>query len=545
MRSHKKIAFMIAAAMLPSLAFGLDTDPKPETKETPAKYLSMVEAQKAFGPEFGAEKNKEGTIAFLWGVTSTECFNDAFEIKPDAKRGEYTIFYKGKKEDCLEHAKQKAAASSENKLVGLSTIEELKMKLDGSFESLNLRYEDPTSDKNRVRLDAFKDADDALISHKSAADLLEEKKQEEEKRVADTLDASMNFVASCGRNLTELDLVDKVIEELADSKLVAGDDKKVAKLAEARKKANEKIYKACKLQIERGKMDQLADCGERLKKLAMEDDTYTKKVKDAYIALVGRLMNSTRLSLEEAYDAATDVIALIREFDLDEKEEKNLIASERNMQFHFLRRAAMEGADSENFQLIREKTLDFMLEADLEDDVVCLNDDGSVRPEMRLATACADSARMSAVLNQNTQFAVGTQKAAEAKAATELKLAQEKELLDRCTFNRQHNIQMIGDEEYRCNFAIAKRDAEAKAVLNAGVSSNGHGQVVNPQTTQNGVQPVQTTDQSGFNTTGYGAQNQNVANPNTNVTNTAPIQNTTVQPAQNVTVNTVPTLGRR
>ncbi len=497
MRSHKKLTLILATVMIPNLAFGLGpiTEKESETvKETPSvkapsipagSSLNLAQAETAFGRSFGAYI--DGNSIRFSGNTTEACLKE-FEFSSNIASGQVMITFVGKDGACLDYAEAKEASSADNKVIRLSTVSDLKLTATKSFDPLVLVSEDPNLDRSTA-YDALKDIakGDAPIKYTSAEDIEAEKKRIAAEEAAVEIKYALAVVAGCGRNLDELDLRSSTLDDLEKIKdvVLETDSKKDDKwfLAQ-RKKTDEKIFAACKLQITRGKTDQLADCTERLQLLAARDASYIGKIKGLYVDLIGRLMNSTRLPMDEAYDASMEVLATLRELglEIDErdekvlaKEEKQLAQLEDNLHLHFLKRAAAEGSESENFQMMQEKALEHML---AKDEALCLTDAGILNPQMRMNHACAGAATMAAQFQQISQHAVVTQGMLVAKANADLLKAQSAEKLNHCSVAKANNLALTAEQQNECNFLVAQAEMAAKATANAGISTSGFAEPV-------------------------------------------------------------------
>jgi hypothetical protein len=482
MRFPSKKAFVRASLLLifaiPTLAHAETPEEKTsrEAKESADKkshYISLSEAQAAFGSEFSLE-DKSGTFT-LYGGTSEDCLG-SFDFSNDPKKGQFKILYKGTNDSCLKF-ETATKDLPKGKFRSLADLPDGKMKPTGTFDLVNLVSDNANSSKSPWTSEELKTDADKSLSNVAAEDVATKKKKALADKKQAEIDRDKDIVKTCNRGLKELDVGDAALARLAKIPEVVKDlgDQYFTDKGEAIRAAK---FKACRIQILKAKTDDLAasDCESRLKKIAAADDKYTAKVKALYLELVNRYMNSTTLDMEDAYAASVDTITKLREYDLTDKEAKDVDAAERNVNLHFLRLAAMKGSDSDEFKSMKDHMLEYMLAGD---GANCLNEQGVIpmNSAQRYNAACASSQWLSNQLVQQVQLAGSNQLVlnAQATAATAKANADQAKLL-----NDQYVLACGGlaataspDGKHTCA-AILADDAKAKTdAANVGISTNG------------------------------------------------------------------------
>lgn len=465
MRSHLKLSFILAAAIFPTLLIA--ADPVVLVQTTEDRLLNLEEAKRAFH-EFAVVKEDDGKMAALYGTTSKECMN-AFTVENDSKKGEFTIsFSKGSDPTCLDYSKLDVKEHE-----SLSKKQGAKLVFTTSLTTVNLRSEDKKSDRRPDIFDELLDADrNEKISFVSDADNEKNKKSEAEKQAALDVQKDYLLATSCVHGLTELDMRTTAIENLANVKdFVAKDEIGDKWFSKMRKETNEKIFSACKLQVSRAKTYDLGLCDDRLAKLVAQDDTYGPKVRALYMTLVNRYMNSSSLSVAEAFDKAEGMIETLRGMDLDEKESAALDVAERNLYLTMLRKASVEGLESEAFTGMSDKFKAHLLDSDT---LGCLDGDARLLVTQRMNAGCREAAWMSAQLQKSASMA--TAYAGILKKKAELQFAQEQEQMK---YSGCMEIKAAGGiVTPECQALETKRSNAASAVANQDIQTGAFGEIV-------------------------------------------------------------------
>ncbi|MBS1963453.1 MAG: hypothetical protein JST04_14655 [Bdellovibrionales bacterium] len=517
MRFPSKKAFVRASLVL---IFAIPTWAHAE--DAKAKYLNVDEAKTAFGAEFSLEK--DGDYFTLYGGTTKSC-RDLYEIASDANAGTFSIHFKGGDKACLSKDEAlKSVDASKNPFVTLFKDNmDAKMKPTGNFDHVDLVVKEEYSSKSTgTPFELKNDKGESLQSPAYLADKKkkddEDKKKEAERKKDQAIDRDVMLVTKCGRGLKELqvgsDALDRLmgLSETVKAGILADQGDKF--FTDAEKNLREKFFRACRVKILKARTDDLyadsklslskkddgitaEDCDSRLKKIGDEDESYIPKIADAYLELVNRYMNSSTLSVEDAYTAAMDAIAKVREFapsDEDKAEalEKKLDAAERNLNLALLRKAAMQGADSEDFKAMKDHVLGYMTE----EGNGCITDQGAIVATRRLDPKCGESQWIALQYAQQLQLAQTSQVALNQQAQ-----------LAMCNNATANGLVLTPAEQTACTTIQAAAKAKEAANANAGLTG--------------------ANDGFGFGTTGAAAtQTTNPAN-NTTAANTTVANNTT------------------
>jgi hypothetical protein len=490
------VASTVAASALAAASAAVE--PAAETAGSPERFLNLSEAQKAFGPEFST-KEVDGTV-ILFGGTTKECMEN-FDVSNDPNNGTFKIFYKGGNDTCLSHT-DAVKDIARGAYQGLDSLPDGRMKATGTFDRVDLVWENLTSSKSPfASVEIPVDADGASIAHLSAADAeaLRAKKEHEKKQ--GEADFDMLLVTKCHRGLDELDVGEEALERLLQVPELLGENKDEKWLSDTAAKFRAEKFAACRKQILKARTDEIASasCEDRLAKIVAEDPEYAPKVKALYLDLVKRYMDSQAMGVEEAFTAATDTLEKIRGFDLGEKEEAELAVLERNLHLRFLQRASLEGADSESFKAMRSNMLDYLAESDT---LGCLTDGGAISPQQARNPGCASAQWLSMQFGQQIGIAQGVQ-------AQLNKKAQELADTQGCQVLRSNSAlsgsPLSAADEAKCKAIEYAADAKLKATVNAGITGNGFGEAVSTPTDASWSTPTTQTTNSGLMNSAYTA----------------------------------------
>ncbi|MBC7386742.1 MAG: hypothetical protein H7301_11360, partial [Cryobacterium sp.] len=391
-------------------------------------------------------------------------------ITSDSKRGSFSVRFNGGDASCLNYTK---LDMSKEKPAGLSKKEGSKLVPSASFSALSVISENPLSDRNREVVDNLNDCDDKPIDFKSPADIAaEKKKQDEQDRLAQT-NLNIDMIASCDRDLTELDVADKALEKLLPPELaIAGKDAEWK--AEQRKILDAKYFEKCSVQIRRASTEVLDVCDERLAKIVANDKSYADKVKKLYFSKLERFFTASAVSPEVALKNGLDTIDQMRRLsdslEFSEKDKNALDAAEQQLYASTLDRAAKQGVNSEAFAKVAGEFKSFALD---NDKAGCLDDNLGLVQSQRANPACKAAVQTAVAFGKEVQLAQISQNqiniAAQQKAAREQELAY----ADSCQLEK-----VSGSSSAGCAALDAKLAAQAKAQANAGISTGGFGEAV-------------------------------------------------------------------
>lgn len=461
MRSHLKLSLILAAAVFPVLGHSAVV---PTTQDL---LLNLSQAKAAFH-EFQTVAEDEGKMATLYGTTSKECMS-AFVVTNDPGKGAFTITLpKGSDPACLDYSKLTDIKEHES----LTKKDGAKLVFSETLEKVSLRGQDPRSDRPS-KPDELLDADTGKsIGFVSLADKEKQKKSEAEMMRLKAVQSDYLLAVSCVHGLSELDLRANAIDNLAKVKdFVAKEEIGDKWLKKMRKETDDKIFRACSLQMTRGKTDDLAECDGRLAKLVGKDpEFFGPKVRALYMTMVNRYKNSTTLSVNEAYDKAVEMIETLRGMDLDEAEIKAVDVAERDLLLAMLNRAAKEGEETAYGEMA-EKFKWHLLE---HNDLGCLNDDAMILPVKRMNPACSEIGWMAAQLHQSAALNVAMVKVQAVKAAQKLAADQEQMKHNSCMAIKAAG----GASTPECQALEVKLAAAASAVANSGISTDGFSETV-------------------------------------------------------------------
>lgn len=510
MRSQFRLSLILAAAIFPTAVFAetipadidfmsdaalaASADRSPAEKAAaPVKaavvnasphYLTLEDMKIAFNKdEFEISKSDDTVI--MYGLTAQRCL-DFYDISSDGKTGRFSVYFKGGDANCLNYANLDMAKETP---VGLSSADGkgTKMALSESLKSITVYSENKLSDKNRTKLEDVTDSEGNLISYLSKKDREAQMKLDEDEKRAAGIENDMKVVTTCNRGLTELDVASAALERLVAS------ESAMAKILEEegdtwasrnRDMLNEKVFSACKLQIERAKSTDIGICDERLAKLVDKDERYSARVKDLYLSLAGRYMNSNTMAATDAMAKTQEAIDKLRGMDLSTEEEAKVLAAEQQMYSSFLDKAAKEGTDSAAF---KEISKEFELFVSDSDDQGCLGADFLLTARNRANPKCANVARLGMQLKNSTFIAAVAQNQQNLIAAQKSQAEQEQMLSNTCQIEKS-TAQMMGNTSYlpkqECAMLEAKAanaqkfaEAQAKASANQGISTAGYAEV--------------------------------------------------------------------
>lgn len=514
---------------LPTIAQGdenTDTQSAQDVADRKEHFLALSEAKQAFGKEFSIGEVNSQFV--LYGGTSKVC-RDKFEIETDGAKGEYRIHYLGDAPDCLyfDRVTKDLPSADFVKLQSGVKSEEVKMIPTGTFDKVNLVVDDPYSSKGLyASSDELTTDDGKSLSHENEKEVADRKKQEAADKKQKMIDAAFTVVTKCHRGLKELDVGDEALARLAEIPEIVK-EKGEEWFADNAAKFREEKFKACRVQMLKAKVDEIAssECESRLQKIADADPKYTSRIKDIYMQLVNRYAHSASLGMEEAYDAAMDTIAKIREFGLSEKEEADLLAVERNINLQFMQKAALEGVKSENFIAMKDKMLEYMLAEDAEG---CLTGEGAIVPAQRMNKACAGSQWLSLQFSQQIGMANANQALLDKQALASQLMTD----YDACSALRasaaQAGTTLDAANDARCKPIEAQVNAQKTATANVGLNANGFGTIMN-----------------GTNTTAYGTTTNTATNPtNSGLMNSVYTSQSSPQQTVTIPVNTVQQTGQ-
>lgn len=484
MRSQFRLSLVLAAAIFPTAVFAGPSpeDVAPIADATP-HFLTLDEMKTAFKKDEFEISKSDDTVT-MYGITAQRCL-DFYDIKSDGKTGRFSVFFKGGDANCLNYS---SLDMSKETPVGLSSADDkgTKMQLSETLKSITIYSENTLSDKNRTKLEDVQDSEGNLISYLSKADREKQRKEEEDTKRAAGIELDMKVVTTCNRGLTELDVAGSALERLMSS------EEAMAKILEEqgenwasrnRDILNEKIFSACKLQIERAKTSDVGICDERLAKLVDQDEKYDARVKDLYLSLAGRYMNSTTMEVSDAMAKAQEAIEKLRGMDLSEEDEAKVIAAEQQMYSGFLDKAAKQGTESAAFKEISNEFELFVKEKD----EGCLGEDFLLTPQNRANPKCINSAKLGMQLKNSTFIAANAQNQQNVLAFQKAQTEQEQMLSNTCQMEKT-TAQISGNAAYQpkqeCVMLEAKAayvrqlaEAEAKATANRGISTDGFAEV--------------------------------------------------------------------
>lgn len=454
MRSHLKLSLILAAAVFPALAHsaaGLTTEDL---------QLNLSQAKTAFH-QFQAVAEDGGKMATLYGTTSKECMG-AFVVNNDSSKGEFTITLpKGSDPACLDYSKLTDIKEHES----LTKKDGSKLVFSDTVEKVLLRGKDPKSDRS-AKPEELLDADTGKsMVFTSLADQEKQKKSDAEMMKLKAVQSDYLLAVSCVRGLNELDLRVGAIDNLAKVKdFVAKEEIGDKWFKKIRKETDEKIFKACSLQITRAKTDDLAECDARLARLVGKDPEYFgPKVRALYMTMVNRYKNSTTLSVNEAYDKAAEMIETLRGMDLDDAEVKAVDTAERDLLLAMLNRTAKEGEEMA-YNEMAEKFKGHLLE---HNDLGCLDDNAALFPAKRMNPACREIGWMASQLPQSAALNVAMIQVQAGKAALQQVAEQEQMKHSSCMAIKAAG----GASTPECQALEAKFAAAASASANAGIAT--------------------------------------------------------------------------
>jgi hypothetical protein len=459
------------------------------TKKDPVanwQDLKFDQAKTAFGPEFSV--NNIGGTYTLFGGTSADCLPH-FDIHNDGATGEFWIRYDGLNKDCLSFDTVKAKTAPKD-FVLLSEQPDSKMTPTGTFAAVQFRSANPYSGLHPFDRDPLassekdKDGKAIVLSNTSEADKKKQREQDEIDKRNAQISVAEKVISTCKHGISELDIVPSWISFLANQPQFMK-DKDADWESETLKKNRDREFAACSRQIRRGtierdKMDEktvaaLSTCDVFLKTLASEDPDSVAKIKKMYMSLLNRYLQSAPPGLESEYDAAMELLAKVREFDLSDDESSDLANLEQNLNIHFLNAAAAEGTDSKEFQAMKANMLTYMFDRDK---AGCLSNQGLLMPyALRAGKNCASAAYFSSVFNQQLSIANTAQFGLNQKAAFEKLKADVAVCSAMRTSAAQAGVAMDPAQDAHCKPLEAQVAALSKPLVNNGLGSTSFGQV--------------------------------------------------------------------